>query len=131
MHHDLQLVYSIQVCSCTSVIIAIVEFILRPRDVTVCRTQMTEAEFTCIVDRHDVNITAVHWQMLVEREFQLLQEMPRHVIESSTTVDIITGVLTVTDVMMNDNGNQYQCSPTETTMSGTATLTVLSKSINV
>ena len=104
---------------------------MQPKDVTVCRTQTTEAEFTCVVDRNDVSITAIDWQILVGEEFQLVQEMPRHVIESSITADIITGVLTVTDVMMNDNSNQYRCSPTETTMSDIVTLTVLGKTTYV
>ena len=101
-------------------------------NITVCRTQRTEAKFTCVLDRYGVNITAIHWQILVRGEFISVQGMPpRHMTGNAIIGDIITGLLTLIGVIMNDNGNQYRCSPTETTMSGTATLTVLGKSIIV
>ena len=96
-------------------------------NMTVCRTQRTEVEFNCLVIRNGVNITALQWQILIEGDFQSVQGMPRHVTENAMAGDTTTGVLKVIDVIMNDNGNQYRCSPTETTVSGIATLTVLGK----
>ena len=94
---------------------------------TVCRTQRAEVQFICVVNLNGVNITAVQWQILVEGDFQSVQGMPRHMTENAMAADVITGTLEVTDVIMNDNGNRYRCSPTQTTMSGIATLTVLGK----
>ena len=96
-----------------------------------CRTQITEARFTCVVDSLGVNITAIDWQILVGGGFQLVQNLPRHETNSGIVENIITGLLIVTDVIMNDNGNQYRCLPTETTISDTATLIVLGKTTYV
>ena len=114
---------------CTSIIIAIEDIISSPTNMTVCRAQSTIVEFGCIVLRNGVSITAADWQILVEGEFQSVQGMPRHVTDSSITGDVIFGILRVTDVVRDDNGNQYRCSPTNATVSDIATLTVLGKSI--
>ena len=75
-----------------------------------------------------MNVTAVNWQMLVEGEFQSVQGKPRHVTENSIVGDSITGLLRVTDVIMDDDSNQYRCSA-GTAISAIATLTVLGKTI--
>ena len=113
---------------CTSIIIDIEDIIASPMNMTVCRTQRMEVEFGCFVRRNGVNITAIDWQMLVEGEFQSVQGIPRHVTDNSITGDTITGILRITDVVMDDDGNQYRCSPTNATVSDIATLTVLGKS---
>ena len=96
---------------------------------TVCLTHNTEVEFDCLVDRNGMNITAVNWQILVEGEFQSVQGIPRHMTNNPIAGDIIVATLTINDVIMDDNGNQYRCSPTNAIVSDIATLTVLGKSI--
>ena len=76
-----------------------------------------------------MNITAVNWQILVEGEFHSVQGIPRHVTDNPIAGDVIIATLRITDVIMDDNGNQYRCSPTNAIVSDIATLTVLGKSI--
>ena len=96
---------------------------------TVCHTASTEVEFNCLVRTNGMNITAVNWQILVEGEFQSVQGLPRHMTNNPIAEDVIVATLTITDVIMDDNGNQYRCSPTNAIVSDIATLTVLGKSI--
>ena len=114
----------------TSIVIVIETIILSPMSMTVCRTQTTRVEFSCAIARGGVNITAIDWQILVEGEYQSVQGMPRHVTHSAISGDTIFGTLRVTGVIMDDDGNQYRCSPTDATVvSDIAILTVLGKDV--
>ena len=94
-------------------------------DVTLCLTQSTTANFTCEVDGGSSQITSAHWQILSGGDFISVVGRPRHMSNASLIGNILTDILTVTDVSVSDNGTQYRCQPTSTVNSTIATLTVL------
>ena len=101
-------------------------------NVTVCLTQSTTASFTCVVDRGGRAIFSTGWHILSEGQYVLVPDSgkPCHMISRSIDEDgdIITDILTVTNVSVNDNGTLYRCQPLINVTSISATLTVLGES---
>ena len=97
---------------------------------TVCLTQSTTASFTCVVevvDREILGITDAGWQIYVgRRRYIPVSERSGHTTDENVNGDIITDILTITNVLVDDNGAQYRCQPVIGGVSSDdATLTVL------
>ena len=97
----------------------------QPTNVTVCLTESTTANFTCVVDRGSTSITTANWQILEGGIFIPVFSRPRHMSDPSVTGNRVTDTLTVTNVSVNDNGALYRCEPLSNVFSNNATLTVL------
>ena len=91
--------------------------------------------FTCIINRgNNGSINSIRWYISVGGgDFELVDGRPQHMVGNSiTSMSIITGGLTVTNVTVNDNGTQYRCQPNNSNLiSNVATLTVLGKIMHV
>ena len=98
-------------------------------NVTVCLSQSTTANFTCVVDAGSTSITTVGWQILDGGVYAPVVGRDRHMLDPSTLVTnrgtIITETLTVTDVSLSDNGAKYRCEPINDVISDVVTLTVI------
>ena len=102
----------------------------QPLNVTVCLSQTTTANFTCVVDAGSTGITNVGWQILIEGgSYTSVIRRPRHMLDfrmsATNSGTIITETLTVTDVSLNDNGAKYRCQPVDDVISDVVTLTVI------
>ena len=101
----------------------------QPMNVTVCLSQSTTANFTCVVNGGSTLITTTGWQMLVGDIYIPVTGRSRHMLDSrisSTNTDtIVTETLTVTDVSLDDNGAKYRCEPIRDVISDVVTLTVI------
>jgi len=74
-------------------------------------------------------ITSVTWLILDGGVLNSTNDKPHHSGETLTSGNMTTGRLRVTNVLMNDNGAQYQCSPAVGVVSDPAFLTVLGEII--
>ena len=111
------------VTSCTNDVVVITT---QPRNVTVCLTQSTTANFTCVVDRGGSPISSAQWQIhLSGGTYISVTGIARHMVNSVLNGDTLSDTLTVTNVSVNDNGAQYQCEPSNNAISNVVTLTVL------
>ena len=103
----------------------------QPRNVIVCLSQTTTANFTCVVNAGSIGITSVGWNILVEEIYVSVVGRPRHMVDIRTSVvntdTVITETLTVTDVSLSDNGTKYRCQPFGDMISDVVTLTVIGK----
>ena len=100
-----------------------------PMNVTVCLSQSTTANFTCVVNGGSRNITIAGWQILDVDIYILVTGRARHMLDpratSTNTDTILTETLTVTDVSLSDNGAKYRCRPVDDVISDVVTLTVI------
>ena len=101
----------------------------QPVNSTVCVGE--SASFTCVVDRNGgVPITATGWQIF-DIAFISVIGRYRHMTSATINGDIITDVLTVSDVMLSDDGAQYRCRPTDDETSNIVFLNVIGKDMYV
>ena len=107
----------------------VVTIITQPMNVTVCLSQTTTANFTCVVDAGSTLITSVGWQVLAGGMYVLVVGRARHMLDPRTSSTnrgtIVTETLTVTDVSLSDNGTKYRCEPVRDVISDVVTLTVI------
>ena len=97
---------------------------------TVCLTQSRTASFTCVVDRRGIGgIISAGWQILDDGVYQSVFQRPRHMTNAIMDGDIITDTLTITNVLVNDNGTLYRCQPDDGVTSMNVTITVLGELI--
>ena len=107
----------------------------QPMNVTVCLSQNTTANFTCVVDVQRTGITSAGWQLLLVDEgfYTTVVGRLRHMLDPRSLVmntgTIITETLTITDVSVGDNGTKYRCRPVDDVISDVVTLTVIGKFI--
>ena len=98
-------------------------------NVTVCLSQSTTANFTCVVDRGSTGITTAGWQILVGDFYINVVGRDRHMLDprllTTNTESIVIETLTVTDVSVSDNGTKYRCEPLRDVISDVVTLTVI------
>ena len=98
-------------------------------NVTVCLSQSTTANFTCVVDGRSTGITSAGWQILVGGFYVTVVGRAHHMLDRRTSITnlgtIITETLTVTDVSPDDNGAKYRCQPLDNVISDVVTLTVI------
>ena len=94
-------------------------------NVTVCLSQSTTANFTCVVDAGSTGITSAGWQILTGGIYISVGSRPRHMLDPRRIVTIVTETLTVTDVSVSDNGAKYRCRPVDDVISDVVTLTVI------
>ena len=98
-------------------------------NVTVCLSQSTTANFTCVVDAGSTPITTAGWQIMVGEFYISVIGRDRHMLDPRTTPTntgtMITDTLTVTDVSLSDNGAKYRCRPVDDVISDVVTLTVI------
>ena len=98
-------------------------------NVTVCLSQTTTANFTCVVDVRSTGITSVGWQILDGGFYVHVVGRARHMLDirtSSTNAGtIVTETLIVTDVSLSDNGAKYRCRPVDDVISDVVTLIVI------
>ena len=103
--------------------------ITQPMNVTVCLSQTTTANFTCVIDAGSTLITSVGWQILTGGMYVLVVGRARHMLDPRTSSTnrgtIVTEILTVTDVSLSDNGTKYRCEPVRDVISDVVTLTVI------
>jgi len=76
-----------------------------------------------------MSVTDVTWFILNDGASILTNGRPRHSDETLSSGNIRNSTLRVTNVMVNDNDAQYQCSPTGDLVSDPAFLTVLGEII--
>ena len=102
----------------------------QPVNSTVCVGE--GASFTCVVDRDGgVPVTAAGWQ-LFDVAFIPVVGRDRHMTNATMNGDIITDVLTVSDVLLSDDGAQYRCRPlNDDETSNTVFLNVIGKDMYV
>ena len=103
-------------------------------NVTLCLSQSTTANFTCVVDAGMTGITSTGWNILVGRFYVAVVGRAHHMVDPITLVTnsgdtIVTETLTVTDVSVSDNGAKYRCEPLGDVISDVVTLTVIGKII--
>ena len=98
-------------------------------NVTVCLSQSTTANFTCVVDAGMTGITSAGWRILVEGFYVTVVGRARHMLDPRTSLTnfgtILTETLTVTDVSVSDNGAKYRCRPVDNVISDVVTLIVI------
>ena len=94
-------------------------------NVTVCLTQSTTANFTCVVDTGGIGISSAGWEISVSVGYASVSGRDRHMTDDSINGDIITDTLTVTNVSLSDNGAQYRCEPLSDVTSDVVSITVL------
>ena len=101
----------------------------QPMNVTVCLSQSTTANFTCVVDGGSIPITSAGWQILDGTIYIPVVGRDRHMLDPRTSVinmdTIVTETLTVTDISLSDNGAKYRCEPVRDVISDVVTLTVI------
>ena len=118
------IVYSILHCFTHVVIIT-----TQPMNVTVCLSQSTTANFTCVVDAGSTGIATAGWQILTGGFYISVVGRARHMLDTRTsstnTGTIVTETLTVTDVSLSDNGAMYRCRPRDDVIGDVVTLTVI------
>ena len=111
----------------------VVTIMTEPMNVTVCLSQSTTANFTCVVNGGSRNITTAGWQILDVDIYILVTGRARHILDPKTTSTntdtILTETLTITDVSLSDNGAKYRCRPVDDVISDVVTLTVIGKII--
>ena len=113
-----------------SCIINVVVITTQPMNDTVCLTQSRTASFTCVVDRRGIGgIISAGWYILDDGVYQSVFQRPHHMSNSMRNGDIITDILTVTNVSVDDNGTLYQCQPYDHVTSMNVTITVLGELI--
>jgi len=98
-------------------------------NMTLCLTLQGTANFECVVDTMGAPVTDVTWFILDGGLLLSTNGRPRHSGDTFSVGNITTGRLRVTNVTMNDNGAQYQCSPAVGVFSKPAFLTVLGEII--
>ena len=110
-------------------VLYIVTITTQPMNVTVCLSQSTTANFTCVVDEGGTGIASTGWQILVGANYISVVGRPRHMFDPRFIVTnagtIITETLTITDVSLSDNGAKYRCQPLRDVISDVVTLTVI------
>ena len=98
-------------------------------NVTVCLSQSTTANFTCVVDGGNINITSGGWQILTGGIYITVIGRDRHMLDPRTSLTnrgtIVTDTLIVTNVSLSDNGAKYRCRPVDDLISDVVTLTVI------
>jgi len=68
--------------------------------------------FTCTVDTMNRTIAGINWFLLDDGVFVPMNGIPDHTDDILSVIgNMVTGRLRVTNVTMNDNGAEYQCSP--------------------
>ena len=84
-------------------------------NVTVCLSQTTTVNFTCVVDVGMADITSAGWQIMIGGMYVPVVGRAHHMVDPRISVvngdTIITDTLTVTDVSLSDNGTKYRCEP--------------------
>ena len=105
----------------------------QPMNVTVCLSQNTTANFTCVVDGGSRMITTAGWQILDDDIYLSVVGRPRHMIDPRSAIvnigTIVTETLTIINVSVSDNGAKYRCQPISGVISDVVTLTVIGKFI--
>ena len=98
-------------------------------NVTVCLSQATTANFTCVVVAGSTPITSVGWQILTGGFYVTVIGRSRHMLDPRISITnsgtTITETLTVTNVSLSDNGAKYRCRPLDDVVSDVVTLTVI------
>jgi len=120
----------LHICYATCICVITVVITSHPMNMTLCLTQGNTAIFTCVADPMGLSITNVRWFILDSGIFLSTGGRPGHSDETfSNSSSVVTSVLRVFNVTMNDNGAEYQCSPVHDVDSNSAFLTVLGKII--
>jgi len=97
---------------------------------TLCLIQTKTVTFTCVVDTMNRTIPGITWFRMDDGVFVTTDGIPGHTNGIlSDNNNMVTGRLRVTNVTMNDNGAEYQCSPVRGVDSNSAFLTVLGEII--
>ena len=98
-------------------------------NVTVCLSQSTTANFTCVVTEGGTGVTTTGWQVLVGDFYINIGVRDRHLLDPRLAVmnigTIVIETLTIINVSVNDNGAKYRCEPVRDVISDVVTLTVL------
>ena len=96
------------------IINVVVDITTEPMNATVCLTQSTIANFTCVVNAVGITVSSTGWQMRVGEELYIsVNGIDRHTTDfrASMNGDTITDTLTVHNVSVDDDGAQYRCQP--------------------
>ena len=98
-------------------------------NVTVCLSQTTTANFTCLVNAGITPITSVGWQILSGGFYLTVAGRPRHMVDPRISVVNrgfrVNETLIVTNISLSDNGTKYRCRPVDDVISDVVTLTVI------